>query len=81
MNSSVKSFVPNVSDFPDELGVVADVLDAAALDELELELLLPHAATSSAAIIASAPAASVRLNRPDTGLGDRPHIAAFLLDG
>ena len=29
MNSSVKSFVPNVSDFPVELGVVADVLDAA----------------------------------------------------
>ena len=49
MNSSVKSFVPNVSDFPDELGVVADVLDAAGLDKLELELLLPHAATSSAA--------------------------------
>ena len=81
MNSSLKSFVPNVSDLPDEPGVVADVLDAAGLDELELELLLPHAATSSAAIIASAQAASVRVNRPDTGLGDGPHIAAFLLDG
>jgi hypothetical protein len=83
MNSSVKSFVPNVSDLPDEPGVVADVLDAAGLDELELELLLPppHAATSRAAISASGQAASVRVNRRDTGLGDGPHTAAFLLDG
>jgi hypothetical protein len=72
MNSSVKSFVPNVSDFPGEPGVVADVIDAAGLDELELELLLPHAVRSSAATVASTPAASVRLNRCETGLDDRP---------
>jgi hypothetical protein len=82
----VKSFVPNVSDFPDEPVVVAGVLDAGVLDELELELLLlPQAATSSAARIASAPTASVRVNRresrADTRLGDGPRMLVFLLDG
>src|SRR5450755_4305890 len=78
MNSSVKSFVPNVSDFPDELRVVADVLGAAGRDEPELEpLLLPHAASSIAASRASAPAARIRGSRLDTGLDDGPRIVVF----
>src|SRR5450755_4427323 len=78
MNSSVKSFVPNVSDFPDELRLVADVLGAAGRDELELEpLLLPHAASSIAASRASAPATRIRGSRLDTGLGDGPRIVVF----
>src|ERR1700687_4773406 len=77
MNSSVKSFVPRVSDpFDDEL-VVEDVLLAAELEELEL-LLLPHAATSTAARIVSTPAARVRANRRDSRararLGDAPDM-------
>ncbi len=51
---------------------MADVLEAAGLDKPALELLLPHAATSSAATVASAPAASVRLNRCKTGSDDEP---------
>jgi hypothetical protein len=70
MNSSVKFFVPSVSEPPEEaLVLVADELDAGALDELELELelLLPHAATSSAATVASAPADSLCVNRRRSG--------------
>src|SRR5450755_766979 len=81
-NSSGKSFVPNVSDFPDELRVVADVLGTAGRDELELEpLLLPHAASSIAASRARAPAKCIRGSRLDTDLGDGPRIVVLLLDG
>src|SRR5690242_8702492 len=72
MNSSVKSLVPSVSVPPDPaddalvlLVELAAVLgDAPAADEAELELLLlPQAATNSAATIASIPGASIRSKR------------------
>src|SRR5690349_1680050 len=70
MNSSVKSLVPSVSvppDPPDDALVLlvelaAVVGDAPAADELEL-LLLPQAATTSAAMIVSIAAASICVRR------------------
>src|SRR5438105_15854420 len=60
MNSSVKSFVPSVSVLLDPApllaAVVLELLAAGVEVELEFDLLLPHAASSSATISDSATA-------------------------